>query len=95
MEIKPSPLETRDGLAWKASAWNHPDSTSSGVGVNADGMLTAQGGGTEWNFNSGNDGWTFSNSYSGRVTTPACGYNGSTAGSIRTYAGSTCNISNR
>ena len=65
------------------------DSTSSGVGVNADGMLTAQGGGTEWNFNSGNDGWTFSNSYSGRVTTPACGYNGSTAGSIRTYAGST------
>ena len=90
MEIKPSPLETRDGLAWEgASAWNHPDSTSSGVGVDADGMLTAQGGGTEWNFNSGNDGWTFSNSYSGRVTTPACGYNGSTAGSIRTYAGST------
>ena len=34
MEIKPSPLETRDGLAWEgASAWNHPDSTSSGVGL--------------------------------------------------------------
>ena len=33
------------------------------------------------------------NTYSSRVTTPACGYNGSSGGSIRTYAGSdTCNI---
>ena len=34
-------------------------------------------------------GWTFSNSYASRVTSPACGLNGSSGGAIRTYAGST------
>ena len=90
LSISPSPLPTRTGLSWEgAQAWTHPDSTANGVGVDADGMLTAQGGGTVWDFDNGNDGWTFSNSYAGRVTSPTCGFNGSSGASIRTYAGST------
>ena len=53
------------------------------------GILTGDGSAPGYDFNNGAQGWTFSNSYSGRVTTPSCGYNGSSGGSIRTYAGST------
>ena len=53
------------------------------------GSLTGSGSSPGYDFNNGAQGWTFSNSFSGRVTTPACGYNGSSGGSLRTYAGST------
>ena len=53
------------------------------------GELTGEGSVPGYDFNSGAQGWTFSNSNSGRVTSPSCGLNASTGGSIRTYQGST------
>jgi hypothetical protein len=50
--------------------------------------LSLKGVDAVWDFDSGTDGWTFSNSYSGRSTL-GCGTNGTGGGSIRTYAGST------
>ena len=89
MVIEPSVDGVRDGFSWTGSdAWDHPGAVSDGVAT-LGGALTASGGAQFWDFNSGAPGWTFSNSYSSVVTSPACGLNGSTGGSIRTYAGST------
>ena len=89
MTVEPGVEATRDGFSWSGSDdWNHPDAISDGVATFG-GTLTASGGAQYWDFNSGAPGWTFSNTYSSVVTSPACGLNGSTGGSIRTYAGST------
>ena len=89
VKVEPTVEATRDGFSWTGSdAWNHPDAISDGVST-AGGALVGSGGAQFWDFNSGAPGWTFSNSYASRVTSPACGYNGSSGGSIRTYAGST------
>ncbi|DAC33132.1 MAG TPA: hypothetical protein D7I05_06790, partial [Candidatus Poseidoniales archaeon] len=89
MVVEPAVKAARDGFSWTGSdAWNHPDAISDGVST-AGGALVGSGGAQFWDFNSGATGWTFSNSYASRVTSPACGYNGSSGGSIRTYAGST------
>ena len=89
MDVEPAVDATRDGFSWTGSdAWNHPDAISDGVST-AGGALVGSGGAQFWDFNTGSPGWSFSNSYASRVTSPACGLNGSSGGSIRTYAGST------
>lgn len=89
LNFKPNVLPTQSGFVWDdATDWTHPDALVNGTSV-SDGRLTASSSGSLWDFNTNNQGWTFSNSYSSRVTTPACAYNGTSGGSIRTYAGST------
>ena len=89
MTMQSSPLQNSQTLLWQgASAWNHPDATHSNT-YSQSGSLTGSGSSPGYDFNNGAQGWTFSNSYSARVTSPACGYNGSSGGSLRTYAGST------
>ena len=91
LNFSPRILPTQSGFVWDgASDWNHPDALSNGSSVSADtGALTGSSPGILWDFNTNNQGWTFSNSYTARVSSPACGYNGSSGGSLRTYAGST------
>ena len=87
MSIKPSVMQTHYGFTWSGdSAWSNPDATKNGTVVEGT-SLTGSAAGTLWDFNSGAQGWTFSNSNAGRVTSPACGLNGSTGGSIRLYQG--------
>ncbi len=89
LSMKPSVDQTHQGFKWNdASVWSHSSSILNGTFVENN-VLTGNGAGMLWDFNTNAAGWTFSNSYSGRVTSPACGYNGSSGGSLRTYAGST------
>ena len=89
LTMEPSVNPTHQGFVWDDnSVWSHSSATNNGT-FGQNNVLTGNGAGTLWDFNSNAAGWTFSNSYSARVTTPACGFNGSSGGSIRTYAGST------
>ena len=89
MNFTPRILPTQSGFVWESdSHWNHPDAISNGS-TSSNGVLTGSSPGILWDFNTNNQGWTFSNSYTARVSSPACGYNGSSGGSLRTYAGST------
>jgi len=90
LSITPAITPSSTGLNWNdASSWTHPDASNEGTELSADGYLTGSVAGTLWDFNSNSIGWTFSNAYSSRVTSPSCGLNGSSGGSIRTYAGAT------
>ncbi|MBT5390739.1 MAG: hypothetical protein HOL22_00120 [Euryarchaeota archaeon] len=89
LSMKPSVDVTQQGFVWDDNTiWSHSSTTNNGTFV-LDNVLTGNGAGTLWDFNTNAAGWSFSNSYSSRVTSPGCGYNGSSGGSIRTYAGST------
>ena len=89
MQFTPRVLPTQSGFTWNSdSIWSHPDAISNGSSSSG-GILTGSSPGILWDFNTNNQGWTFSNSYTARVTSPSCGFNGSTGGSLRTYAGST------
>lgn len=89
MTMQSSPLQNSQTLLWQgASAWDHPDANHSNT-YSQSGLLTGSGSSPGYDFNNGAQGWTFSNSLSSRITTPACGYNGSSGGSIRTHGGST------
>ena len=89
LSMKPSVDATHQGFVWDDNTvWSHSSATNNGT-FGQNNVLTGNGAGTLWDFNSNAAGWTFSNSYSGRVTSPSCGFNGSSGGSIRTYAGST------
>ena len=89
MNFTPKVLPTQSGFSWESdSMWNHPDAISNGSSA-SNGILTGSSPGILWDFNTNNQGWTFQNSYTARVTSPACGINGSSGGSLRTYAGST------
>tara|TARA_B100001093_G_scaffold177219_1_gene169868 strand:- start:4957 stop:10080 length:5124 start_codon:yes stop_codon:yes gene_type:complete len=92
LSLEPSVELTQQGFTWNDSTvWAHSSAVNNGT-FGESGALTGNGAGMLWDFNSPTNpspGWTFSNSYSGVVTSPACGYNGSSGGSIRTYAGST------
>ena len=89
LNFTPKILPTQSGFAWDSqSDWTHPDAISNGSSVSND-VLTGSSPGILWDFNTNNQGWTFQNSYTARVTSPSCGYNGSSGGSLRTYAGST------
>ena len=89
LKFTPKVLPTQSGFVWEDGAdWNHADSISNGSTV-SNGALTGSSPGILWDFNTNNQGWTFQNSYTARVSSPACGYNGSSGGSLRTYAGST------
>ena len=89
MSIQSETMENSQTLLWEGdAAWNHVDAVKNNT-FSQSGILTGDGSAPGYDFNNGAQGWTFSNSYSGRVTTPSCGYNGSSGGSIRTYAGST------
>jgi hypothetical protein len=88
MKISPAVQVTQSAIIWDDnSAWTHSDALMDGAKQSGAG-LSLKGVDAVWDFNSGNDGWTFSNSYSGRSTLQ-CGTNGTGGGSIRTYAGST------
>ena len=89
MTMQSVPLQNSQTLLWQgASAWNHQDATHSNT-YSQSGLLTGSGSSPGYDFNNGAQGWTFSNTLSSRITTPACGYNGSSGGSIRTHGGST------
>ena len=89
LNFTPKILPTQSGFVWDGqSDWAHPDAISNGSSV-SNGVLTGSSPGILWDFNTNNQGWTFQNSYTARVSSPACGYNGSSGGSLRTYAGST------
>ena len=82
LSMKPSVDQTHQGFKWNdASVWSHSSSILNGTFVENN-VLTGNGAGMLWDFNTNAAGWTFSNSYSGRVTSPACGYNGSSGGSL-------------
>nr|MCS5533583.1 hypothetical protein [Candidatus Poseidoniaceae archaeon] len=88
LNISPSVQVTQSATIWDDnSIWSHSDAQMDGSKQSGAG-LSLKGVDAVWNFNSGSDGWTFSNSYSGRSTLQ-CGTNGTGGGSIRTYAGST------
>ena len=89
MSIQSETMENSQTLLWEGDAsWNHIDATMDNT-LTQSGVLSGAGSEPGFDFNNGAQGWTFSNSYSSRVTTPSCGYNGSSGGSLRTYAGST------
>ena len=89
LSMEPSVQPTQTGFTWDSNAvWSASSAVHNGT-FGSDDVLTGDGGGTLWDFNTNAGGWTFSNSYSARVTSPACGINGTTGGSLRTYAGST------
>ena len=64
LNFSPRILPTQSGFVWDgASDWNHPDALSNGSSVSADtGALTGSSPGILWDFNTNNQGWTFSNS---------------------------------
>ncbi|MEC8142605.1 MAG: hypothetical protein VX071_03830 [Candidatus Thermoplasmatota archaeon] len=89
MTVQSQTLANSQTLLWEGdAAWNHVDATKNNT-FSQSGILSGAGSVPGFDFNTGTQGWTFSNSYSGRVTSPACGYNGRSGGSIRLYAGST------
>jgi len=90
LNFKPKTLPTQSGFVWDDSTdWEHSDALVNGTSV-SNGHLTASSAGNLWDFNANNNGWTFSNSLAARVTSPACGFNGTAPGaSLRTYGGST------
>ena len=88
LNISPSVQVTQSATIWDDdSIWSHSDAQLDGAKQSGAG-LALKGVDAVWNFNSGSNGWTFSNSYSARSTLQ-CGTNGTGGGSIRTYAGST------
>ncbi len=83
----PKVLPLQSGFVWDDAAdWNHADAVKNGSSV-SNGALTGSSAGVLWDFNTNNQGWTFSG-YGGRITSPTCGMNGSSGGSLQTYAGS-------
>ena len=89
MTIQSTTMANSQTLLWEGdSSWNHVDATHNNT-FSQSGVLSGDGSAPGYDFNNGAQGWTFSNSYSGRVTTPSCGFNGTSGGSLRTYAGST------
>ena len=88
LQLSPSVQVTQSATIWDDnSIWSHSNAQLDGAKQSGDG-LSLKGVDAVWDFDSGTDGWTFSNSYSGRSTL-GCGTNGTGGGSIRTYAGST------
>ena len=88
LNISPSVQVTQSAIIWDDdSIWSHTDAQLDGAKQSGAG-LSLKGVDAVWDFNSGNSGWTFSNSYSARSTLQ-CGTNGTSGGSIRTHAGST------
>ena len=82
----PKILPLQSGFVWDSAAdWNHADAIRNGSSV-VNGALSGSSAGMLWDFNTNNQGWTFSG-YGSRVTSPSCALNGSSGGSLRTYAG--------
>ncbi|MAR47158.1 MAG: hypothetical protein CMA41_05075 [Euryarchaeota archaeon] len=89
MTVQSATMENSQTLLWEGdSSWNHVDANHNNTFSQA-GILSGDGSAPGYDFNNGAQGWTFSNSYSTHWTSQSCGYNGSSGGSLRTYAGST------
>jgi len=70
MKFTPKVLPTQSGFTWNSdSIWSHPDAISNGSSSSG-GILTGSSPGILWDFNTNNQGWTFSNSYTARVANP-------------------------
>jgi hypothetical protein len=86
LNFAPKVLPLHSGFVWDSAAdWNHADAIRNGSSV-VDGALSGSSAGMLWDFNTNNQGWTFSG-YGAHVTSPTCALNGSSGGSLRTYAG--------
>ena len=89
MAMEPTVQPTQTGFVWDDnSVWSASSAVHNGT-FGADGVLTADGGGTLWDFNTGLQGWTVSTSTYVGLYTPNCGKNGTTGNSIKTQASST------
>ena len=61
LNFKPKTLPTQSGFVWEDSTdWEHADAVVNGTSV-SNGRLTASSAGNLWDFNTNNNGWTFSN----------------------------------
>ena len=68
MSIRSETMENSQTLLWEGdAAWNHVDAVKNNT-FSQSGILTGDGSAPGYDFNNGAQGWTFSNSYSGRVT---------------------------
>ncbi|MDG1559403.1 MAG: hypothetical protein P8R03_07780, partial [Candidatus Poseidoniaceae archaeon] len=89
LAMEPSVQPTQTGFVWEDdSVWSASSAVHNGT-FGDDGVLTGDGGGTLWDFNTGLQGWTVSTSTYIGLYTPNCGKNGSTGNSIKTQASST------
>jgi hypothetical protein len=90
LTMEPSVQPTQTGFVWDdSSAWSATTAVHNGT-FGSDGKLTGDGGGTLWDFDTGLQGWTVSDSsyVAPSPSTLACGVNGTTGGSFKTQASS-------
>ena len=89
LAVEPTVQPTQTGFVWEDnSVWSASSAVHNGT-FGDDGVLTGDGGGTLWDFNTGLQGWTVSASnYVGLYSTN-CGKNGTTGNSIKTQASTT------
>ena len=85
--MEPSTQATQTGFLWDdTSTWSASSAIHNGT-YGANDVLTGDGGGTLWDFNTGLQGWSVSTAtYVGPYSANTCGYNGSSGGSIKTQA---------
>lgn len=86
LTVEPSAMQTHYGFNWQGDiSWSNSDASKNGTVVEGT-SLTGSTAGTLWDFNSGLQGWTVSDpTFVSRWTT-ACGFNGTSGGSIKTQA---------
>ena len=90
LAVQSATMANSQTLLWEGDAsWNHVDATHNNTFAQS-GILTGDGSAPGYDFNNGLQGWTVSSStYVGPYTSNACGYNGSSGGSIKTQASTT------
>ena len=73
LTMKPSVDANHQGFVWDNNGiWSHSSASNNGT-FGQNNVLTGNGAGTLWDFNTNAAGWTFSNTYASRVSSPTCG----------------------